>query len=156
MHHVTKQSNRKPRTWTDTLERHKERKRDMRFGAWNVRSLYRVGSLTAAARELARYKLDLVGVQEVRWDNGGTVRAGNYNFFYGEGNENHQLGTGFFVHHRITEFVSDRISYIVLRGCWCNIIVLNVHAPSEEKGDDSKGSFYEELSRFLIIFLRTI
>ena len=31
--------------------------------------LYRAGSLTAAARELARYKLDLVGVQEVRWDN---------------------------------------------------------------------------------------
>ena len=43
----------------------------MRFGTWNVRGRYRVGSLAAAARELARYKLDLVGVQEVRWDNGG-------------------------------------------------------------------------------------
>jgi hypothetical protein len=31
----------------------------------------------AAARELARYKLDLVGVQEVRWDKVGTVRAGD-------------------------------------------------------------------------------
>ena len=39
------------------------------------------------------------------------------------------------------QFVSDRMSYIVLRGRWCNIIVLNVHAPSEEKGDDSKDSF---------------
>ena len=39
------------------------------------------GSLTAAGRELARYKLGLVGVQEVSWDNGGTVRAGDYNFF---------------------------------------------------------------------------
>jgi hypothetical protein len=38
----------------------------MRFGTWNVRSLFRAGSLTAAARELARYKL--VDVQEVRWD----------------------------------------------------------------------------------------
>ena len=43
----------------------------------------------AAARELARYKLDLVGAQEVRWDKGGTVRAGDYIFFYGKGNENH-------------------------------------------------------------------
>jgi hypothetical protein len=37
---------------------------------WNVRSLYRAGSLTVAVGELARYKLDLVGVQEIRWDKG--------------------------------------------------------------------------------------
>jgi hypothetical protein len=30
------------------------------------------------------------------------------------------------------EFVSDRMSYIILRGCWDNIIILNVHAPTEE------------------------
>jgi hypothetical protein len=48
------------------------------------------------ARELAKYKLDLVGVQKVSWDKEGTVRAGEYTFFYGKGQENHQLGTGFF------------------------------------------------------------
>jgi hypothetical protein len=36
------------------------------------------------------------------------------------------------------EFVSNRVSYIVMRGRWCDI-VLNVHAPSEEKGDESEG-----------------
>jgi hypothetical protein len=55
--------------------------RDMRFGARNVRSLYRSSSLTAAARELARCKLHSVGVQEVRRDKGGTVRAREYIFF---------------------------------------------------------------------------
>jgi len=50
----------------------------MRLGTWNVRSRYRSGSLTAAARELARYKLDLVGVQEVRRDNGGTIGEGDF------------------------------------------------------------------------------
>ena len=80
-----------------------------------------------------------------------TVRAMDYNFLYGKGKENNELRTGFFVHHRIVsaikrvEFVSDRMLYIVLRGRWCNIIVLNVHASSEEKSDDSKDSFYEEL-----------
>ena len=39
-------------------------------GTWNVRSLYRVGSLKAPARELVRYKLDIVGVQEGSWDKG--------------------------------------------------------------------------------------
>jgi len=54
----------------------------MRFSTWNVRILYRSGSLTAAARKLARYKPNLVGL----WRLGGTegmVRAGDYNFFYG-------------------------------------------------------------------------
>jgi hypothetical protein len=31
----------------------------MRFGMWNVRNLYRAGSLKAVARELRKYKLDL-------------------------------------------------------------------------------------------------
>jgi len=68
----------------------------MIFGTWSVRSLYRAGSLKAAGRELARYKLDLVGVQELRWDKGGTVRSGDYNFFNGKENENRQLETGLF------------------------------------------------------------
>jgi len=39
------------------------------------------GLLKATAKELASYKLDLLGEQEVWWDKGGPVRAGDYNFF---------------------------------------------------------------------------
>jgi hypothetical protein len=54
---------------------------DMRFGVWNVRSLFGAGSFTAAARELGRNKLYLACVREIRWDKGGTVRAGDYKVF---------------------------------------------------------------------------
>jgi hypothetical protein len=57
---------------------------DMRFGTWNVRSGYRAGLLRAVAEEISKYKLDLVGVQEDRWDGGGTEPAGEYTFFYGK------------------------------------------------------------------------
>jgi hypothetical protein len=56
-----------------------------------------------------------VGVQEVRWEKGGTERTEDYTFFYGQGNGDHQLGTGIFVHKRIisavrrVEFISDRM-----------------------------------------------
>jgi hypothetical protein len=45
----------------------------------------------------------------------------------------------------MVEFVSDRMLYIILRGRWCHIIVLNVHAPTEDKPVHLKDSFYEEL-----------
>ena len=41
----------------DTLVQTKQRKWGMTFGTWNVRSLYRAGSLTAAARELVRRRI---------------------------------------------------------------------------------------------------
>jgi hypothetical protein len=136
------------RTWSDHLDKRSKR-RDMytRFGLWNVRSLYRAASLKTVSRELARYKLHSVGVQEVRWEGGSTQPAGEYTFFYWKKIESHALGTGFFRHKRIipavkkVEFVSDMMSYIILRGCWCRIIVLNVHAPTENKTDDVKDSF---------------
>jgi hypothetical protein len=69
-----------PRVWTDPSVRPKQWKRDMTFGTRNLKSLYRSGSLTIAARKLSSHKLDVVGVQEVQWDKRGTVRAGDYFF----------------------------------------------------------------------------
>jgi hypothetical protein len=75
---------------------------------------------------------------------------------------NHELGTGFSVHNRIisavksVEFVSDRMSCIILRGCSCPIIDLNIHAPTEDKTDDVKDSFCEELEHVFDKFLNTI
>jgi hypothetical protein len=65
-----------------------------------------------------------------------------------------------FVHKRIISavkkvgFVHDRMSYIILRRRWCNIIVLNVHAPTEDKIDDIKHRFYQELEQVFDKFPR--
>jgi hypothetical protein len=47
-------------------KRPKREKMDLRFGTWNVRSMYRAGSLRTVAEEVSKYKSDLVEVQEVR------------------------------------------------------------------------------------------
>jgi hypothetical protein len=59
----------------------------------------------------------------------------------------------FFIHKKIisavkcVEFVNDRMPYIILRGCWCDIIIWNVHAPTEDRIDDMKDSFFKEPER---------
>jgi hypothetical protein len=68
---------------------------DIRFGTWNMQSLYRAGSLVTVSKELSKYKLDLVGMKEVRWEGGCTELSGEYTFFYRKGNQNLELGTGF-------------------------------------------------------------
>jgi hypothetical protein len=55
---------------------------------------------------------------------------------------------------RRVEFVSDRMPYIILRDRWCNIIVVNVHAPCEDTSDDIKDSLYAELGRVFDQFPR--
>jgi hypothetical protein len=73
--------------------------------------------VTRLARELARHKLDIVGV---RRQMGHGKTRGSY-FFPWKENENHQLGPGYYVQGRIVsavkrlEFVSDSMSYMVLR-----------------------------------------
>jgi len=57
------------------------------------------------------------------------------------------LGIGCFIHKRIisavniVEFISDRLLYMIHRGHWCDIIVLNVHASTGDKSDDTKNRF---------------
>ena len=97
------------------------KKNGHRFGTWNVRSLYRARALGFVTSALDRCRMDLL-VQEVRCEGSGTLESGNYTLFYGEGNANHQLGTGFFVHGRIwsaikkVESISYRVSCITLKG----------------------------------------
>jgi hypothetical protein len=85
----------------------------MRLVVWNLRSLYRPGSLKTEATELAKYRLDSDGTTEAMNNQRSML------FFYGKGYESHLLRTGLFVQRTTSavkraEFVSDSTS-------WCDI-----------------------------------
>jgi hypothetical protein len=56
-----------------------------RLGKLNVRSFYSSGSLNTVLEEVGKYKLELVALQEARWEKGGTERAQDYTFFMENG-----------------------------------------------------------------------
>jgi hypothetical protein len=90
------------------------------------------------SKELSKCKLNLVGVHEIRWEGGGTEPAGEYTFFFMERGKKIMNWVQVFVHKVIIsavesdDYVSDRMSYIILRGRWCHIIVLNVRTLTED------------------------
>jgi len=105
-------------------------------GIWNLKckELYRPDSVATAARELARYTLGLVVVQELGCTKGARKEQ-VINFFFREKEKKIMSWEQDFLHHRTVssvkrvEFVRDKMSHIDFKGRWCNNIVLNVHAP---------------------------
>jgi len=69
-----------------------------------------------------------------QWGHG---KSRGLKFFLQKMKQHSSIRNLIFVHHRIesafkgVEFVIYMMSYIVLRGRWCNIIVLNVHTKKE-------------------------
>jgi hypothetical protein len=67
---------------------------------------------------------------------------------------------GFFICERFIspvkkiKLISGKMPYIMLRGHWCDIIVLNVHALTENKSDDTKDSFHMELECVFVHFMK--
>jgi hypothetical protein len=100
----------------------KLRKMHKRFCTWYVKSQYKAGLLMTVWKEISKRKLDLLRIQEIRWKRVDTERVGKYTFFYLKWNDNHELGSGYFIHKKIItevkriKFVSDRILYEILIG----------------------------------------
>jgi hypothetical protein len=86
----------------------------------------------------------------VRWEGGDTEPACEFTFFYVKLNSTHALAIVFCIRESYqVVFVTDRMAYIirVLRGRWCEVIIRNVQAKTEDKIHVVKDSFYEMLDR---------
>jgi len=60
-----------------------------------------------SSRVMSDVKLDILRVHEFRWENFGTVRAGNYIFFYGTRQENHEFSAECLKQHRIDRYLRE-------------------------------------------------
>jgi len=124
---------------------------ELKGGTWNIRTLYKPGATVELVREIERYRMKCVALQEVRLENAGTTKTSQTTIINGKSERGHKLGTGFAIHesiiHMIKEFkdVNPRISTLTLKDKNLHIVLINVHAPTEEKDEEIKEEFYDTL-----------
>lgn len=130
----------------------RKRTNDLRFGTWNVLSLFRTGAVKQLQRQCDKYGLDILAIQEIRWRESNIADFGNYTFFNSASSCRNTHGTGFVIRKKvkseIIDFraVNERICILRLRARFFNVTLFSVHAPTEDAEEEHKNVFYEDLN----------
>jgi len=64
-------------------------------GTWNVRTLFESRKLAQVFRERKRYRLEVLGINEMRWTGQGKLTSEDTTVLYSREEENHVKGLGF-------------------------------------------------------------
>ena len=129
-----------------------KKRTQMKLATWNVRTLNRIGAAEELEKEVERYGVDIVALQEMRWKGTGKKQMKNGTMYWSGGRKREE-GTGFYIKKRldssILEFepVSSRICRLRLQSKWFNTTLICVHAPTEETEDTTKDRWYSNLQR---------
>jgi len=122
-----------------------------RIGTWNVRTLFQCGRLDQVLEEMQKYKLDILGLSEVRWTGQGRFTSGQATILYSGREKDHYQGVGILLNKNATKAligwkpVSERIITARFATRHAKITVVQVYAPTESASDSEKDSFYEQL-----------
>ena len=110
------------------------------------------GKIKEMMEEIGKARVDVVAVQEIRWQGQGRIDKKDFSLFYSGPNERAgHYGTGFIINAKIRkcflsfEPISDRLCKLRLRGKFRNITLISAYAPTEDNPDAIKDNFYDQL-----------
>ncbi|CAG4952071.1 unnamed protein product [Parnassius apollo] len=107
--------------------------------------------MNEVGRELKKYNLDLIALQEIRWQGTGTIDKDEYTLHYSCADIQGHRGTGFIITKKLRscvlgfEAVNDRLCKIRIKGKLYNTTYVCAYSPTEDASDEDKEKFYEEL-----------
>ena len=108
------------------------KKKTLKIGTWNVRTLHQKGKLDNAVQEMNRMKISILGLAEMRWKDSGKTKKNGYTIIY-SGNENHFNGVGIIIHPKISENLSgfwaifDRVLLVKLKNLQHDFSLIQVY-----------------------------
>jgi exonuclease III len=124
------------------------------IGTWIVNTMLKAGKMQEIADKIVGSQIQIVALQEVRWKGYGLLKKDKYSVFYScNPNTTGHAGTGFLTQKATIsevlgfEPISERICKLRIKGKFHSITLINVYAPTEDKEEDVKEQFYEELQR---------
>ena len=123
-------------------------KEKINVGTWNVRTMLRPGKLANVIKEMRRANLDILGLSEVRWKEGGDFVSDGVRVIYTEGREG-QSGVAILLEERVAKCVTkvehhqDRLLMIEIRAYPVDITVLQVYMPTTACEEEEVDDIYE-------------
>jgi exonuclease III len=105
-------------------------------------------------QQVNRIKLDAVAIQEIRLSGTGLNKKKNFSFYYsGANNNTGQAGTGFLIQKKMQKYIisfipyNERLCKLRLKGKFNSVSLISVYAATEDKMDEIKEQFYEDLQK---------
>ena len=114
--------------------------------------MYTVGLAAQVPREMEQYRLDLMGLSEIRRTGAGRIKMRNgFTMIYAGEESERQRGVAITISQATQKsliewtLVSNRIITARFYSRFKNTTVIQVYAPTNESTDDEKDDFYDQL-----------
>lgn len=126
----------------------------LRLGTWNVRSMTRPETLEALKREMIRYKVNILGLTEMRWLGAGDTISDEFRILY-SGGKARQRGVGIILDNATSRcvkevvYVNDRLIMVRLNGDPVDIMVICVYMPTSDYDDEDVEKVYDEIEELM-------